>query len=191
MKKLFLIIGAPGSGKTTDAKEVSDKNATISHYSTGDMLRAEAQKGSKRGNIIKQRIDNGELVPVDIAAETIISAIELSQTPVVLVDGYPRSVEQMQALEIFLEKSDTVKLQSVIEIVVSDTTAKERVVGRSRGIDDDEKVFIHRMDVYKKPLNEILDFYKKKNLLHKIDGEGNIESVVADMEQFILKEIEK
>ncbi len=191
MKQLFLIIGAPGSGKTTDAELVSKKHPRlISHYSTGDMLRAEAASGSERGKIIKERIDNGELVPVEIAAETIISAIENAPTPVVLVDGYPRSVEQMQALEHFLESSATVTLKAVIEVVVSEAVARERVLGRARGADDDEKVFAHRMEVYKEPLADIQKHYQDKELLHKIDGERSIEEVVADMEAFILQTIQ-
>ncbi len=186
MKTLFLIIGAPGSGKTTDAEIIAKNNPElISHYSTGDMLRAEAASGSERGKIIKERIDNGELVPVEIAAETIISAIENAPTPVVLVDGYPRSVEQMEALERFLEKNTTVELKAVIEVVVSEAVARERVLGRARGADDDEKVFVHRMEVYTEPLADIQSFYEQRGKLKKINGERDIEAIVADMEKFI------
>jgi len=190
MKTLFLIIGAPGSGKTTDAEIIAKNNPElISHYSTGDMLRAEAASGSEIGKIIKERIDNGQLVPVEIAAQTIITAIENAPTQVVLVDGYPRSMEQLNALESFLEKSTTIKLQAVIEVVVSETVAKERVLGRARGADDDEKVFAHRMEIYLEPLADIQNFYEKRNLLHKINGERTVEEVVSDMENFIKENI--
>ena len=190
MKKLFLIIGAPGSGKTTDAELVSGKNSElISHYSTGDMLRNEAKSGSAMGEIIKNRIENGQLVPVEIAAQTIIEAIKNAPTEVVLVDGYPRSVEQLEALEEFLAKTNEVKLQAVIEVEVSKKVAKERVLGRARGADDDEKVFEHRMEVYLEPLEAIERFYKNKNLLHVINGERTIEEVVADMEAFVKEQV--
>ena len=190
MKTLFLIIGAPGSGKTTDAEIIAQNNPElISHYSTGDMLRAEAASGSEIGKIIKERIDNGKLVPVEIAAQTIITAIQNAPTPVVLVDGYPRSVEQMEALESFLAKTTDVTLKAVIEVVVSEAVAKERVLGRARGADDDEKVFAHRMEVYIEPLSAIQEFYTQQNKLHKISGERSVEEVVKEMEQFIKENI--
>ncbi len=185
MKTLFLIIGAPGSGKTTDAEIIAERDDDITHYSTGDMLRAEAASGSERGRIIKARIDNGELVPVDIAAQTIIDAIKNAPTPVVLIDGYPRSVEQMDALDRFLNEDRDVRLAAVIEVVVSETIAKERVLGRARGADDDEAVFKRRMQVFAEPLFDIRRFYEKKGLLHKIDGERSVAEVVEEMKAFI------
>ena len=186
MKKLFLVIGAPGSGKTTDAEVIAEKNdGPITHYSTGDMLRAEAASGSERGALIKSRIDNGELVPVEIAAETIISAIKNAPTEAVLIDGYPRSVEQMEMLDRFLRQEHGIVLQSVIEIVVSELIARERVLGRARGADDSEAVFKHRMEVFTRPLFDIRRFYEKQGLLHKIDGERSVAEVVEEMEAFI------
>ena len=80
MKKLFLIIGAPGSGMTTDAQLIAEKNNTISHYSAGDMFRAEVASGSERGKLIDSFISKGEIVPIDIAIETIIWAIKEAPT---------------------------------------------------------------------------------------------------------------
>ncbi len=186
MKTLFLIIGAPGSGKTTDAEIIAEQEfGRIIHYSTGDMLRAEAATGSERGKIIKARIDNGELVPVEIAAETIIEAIKNAPAPVVLIDGYPRSVEQMEVLDAFLRDESGVRLVAVIEVVVSEIIARERVLGRARGADDDEAVFKHRMKVYTEPLFDIRRFYESKGLLHKIDGERSVAEIVEEMKAFI------
>jgi adenylate kinase len=185
MKKLFLIIGAPGSGKTTDAELIAKKHEDITHYSTGDMFRAEVASGSKRGELIKSYIDNGDLVPIDIVIETIVGAIKATPTDVVVIDGYPRSIEQMSELDKYLEKESGVELVSVIEVVVSEETARDRVLGRGRGADDNNEVFDNRMKVYTDPLSDIQKFYEDKNLLHKEDGEGTIEEIVASMDNFI------
>lgn len=92
MKKLFLIIGAPGSGKTTDAEIIAKNNPdSINHYSTGELLRAEVASGSERGKIIEGFTSKGNLVPLEIVVETIVSAIKNAPKNVVLIDGYPEA----------------------------------------------------------------------------------------------------
>ncbi len=187
MKKIFLIIGAPGSGKTTDAELVAKRNSDkIVHYSTGDLLRAEVASGSPLGATIASYIDNGELVPLEIVMDTIKNAILKSDKPIILIDGFPRSVEQMEALDKMLAQNPNIKLEAVIEIVVSEETARERVLGRARGADDNAEVFNNRMKVYLEPLPQIEQFYESKGLLVKIDGERSIEEIVKDLEEFIL-----
>jgi len=189
MKKLFLIIGAPGSGKTTDAELIAKESENISHFSTGDMLRAEVASGSELGKEIEGYISNGLIVPIKIAITTITNAIKNASTDVIILDGYPRSIEQMDALEAFLAEDSSITLASIIEVAVSEETARERVLGRARGADDNDAVFNNRMKVYLEPLDAIRDFYTKKGLLKVISGEGSIEEIVAQMQNFINSKI--
>ena len=190
MKKLFLIIGAPGSGKTTDAELIAAKHNTITHYSTGDMFRAEVASGSEQGKLIDSYVSKGNLVPIEIVIETIVGAIKKAPTDVVIIDGYPRSGEQMTELDKYLATEDEVELMNVIEVAVSKETAFQRVLGRAADAevvraDDNEEVFLNRMKLFTDPLEEIQAFYSEKNLLKQISGEGTIEEIVSEMDKFI------
>ena len=189
MKKLFLIIGAPGSGKTTDAQLIAKNNTDcIVHYSTGDLLREEVASGSEQGKIIDGFISKGNLVPLDIVVSTIVNAISKAPKDVIIIDGY-RSIEQMKALDEKLKVQTQVQLVSVIEVQVSEEVARERVLGRARGADDNVEVFNNRMSVYLTPLKEIESFYQKANVLQTINGERSIEEIVAEMESFVKSKI--
>jgi len=192
MKKLFLIIGAPGSGKTTDASIIAENNDNIVHYSTGDMLREEVGSGSSLGQEIESYISKGALVPLEIIVNTIVSAINNAPVDNVLIDGYPRSTEQMTAFDALVAKEDNIELTSVIEVRVSEQVARDRILGRraeaapgEERSDDSEEVFNDRMKIYSDPLAEIQAFYTDKNLLKVISGERTLEEVVADMEAFV------
>ena len=189
MKKLFLIIGAPGSGKTTDAELIATQNDNITHYSTGDMLRAEVASASELGQEIEDYITKGLIVPINIAIATITNAIKSAPTDVVILDGYPRSIEQMDALEDFLSSDNSIILSNIIEVRVSEVTARDRVLGRARGADDNNEVFDNRMKVYLEPLETIKSFYNKKNCLEVISGEGTIEEIVTQMQAYIISKI--
>ena len=197
MKKLFLIIGAPGSGKTTDASIIAENNADkIVHYSTGDMLREEVASGSELGKEIESYITKGALVPLEIIVNTIVSAINHAPVPNVLIDGYPRSEEQMTAFDALVSKEENIELASVIEVRVTEACARERILGRAAEAapgegraDDNEEVFNDRMKIYTDPLAAIQRFYTDKALLTIINGERTLEEVVEEMQAFVLGKI--
>ncbi len=184
-KNLFLIIGAPGSGKTTDAGIIAANDERFAHYSTGELLRDEVARGSELGELINSFISKGNLVPIDVVVNTIISAINASDKKLILIDGYPRSIEQMMRLDSELSGDGDIKLAGVIEVDVSEDTARERVLGRARGADDNDEVFNNRMKVYNEPIAQIREFYTSKSIMHFINGERTIEEIVADMKRLV------
>lgn len=187
MTKLFLIIGAPGSGKTTDASIIAKNDERITHYSTGDLLREEVASGSKLGKEIDSFISKGNLVPLNVVVNTIVSALKKAPTPNVIIDGYPRSVEQMLEFDKVLQESKDISLEAVIEVRVSEEIAKKRVLGRARGADDNEQVFYNRMQVYTEPLEQIRAFYKDKKVYCSVNGERTIDEIVAELKNLIEK----
>ena len=191
MKSLFLIIGAPGSGKTTDASMIARMNQSIEHYSTGDLLRAEVASGSALGRQIDGFISGGNLVPLDVVVNVIIGAIKSCAKDLIIIDGYPRSVEQMSKLDEVLQGDEDVALSAVIEVCVSEEVAEQRVLGRARGADDNAEVFKNRMRVFTEPIEDIRKFYGDAGIFHTVNGERTVEEIVADINSIIAEEIEK
>jgi len=157
-----------------DAQLIAEHNDNITHYSTKE---------------IEQYISKGDLVPIGIVIQTIVTAIKNAPTDVVVIDGYPRSVEQMNELDKYLLHENSVELTYVIEVQVGEDVARDRVLGRARGADDNNEVFDNRMKVYTQPLQDIEQFYKSKNILKIINAERTIEEIVDEMEAFIKSHI--
>ena len=160
------------------------------------MLREEVGSGSALGQEIESYISKGALVPLEIIVNTIVSAINNAPVPNVLIDGYPRSEEQMIAFDELVSKEDNIELASVIEVRVTEACARERILGRAAEAapgegrsDDSEDVFNDRMKIYTDPLGAIQRFYTDKGLLTIINGERTLEEVVAEMQAFVLSKI--
>jgi len=188
-KKLILLIGAPGSGKTTDGSAIAQNHSEITAYSIGELLEKETKKDTKLGKINKNYILKGELIPTAIVIDTIMDAVKNAPTNIVLLDGFPRKEKQMKIFADILSANHTIELYSVIEIRVSEAIARERVLGRSDRADDQEEIFNNRMKIYQETISNIEEFYDHNNLLKIIDGEQEVSAVINDIDEFLKSHI--
>lgn len=190
LKKLILLIGAPGSGKTTDGSNIAKNHSDITHYSTGDLLKNEVEKETKLGKINKGFIESGELVPTDIVIDTIVGAVKNAPTDIVLLDGFPRKEKQMKFFADCLNNVDGIELSSVIEIRVSEDVSRDRVLGSDDSkTEENVNIFNNTMRIYKETITEIEEFYNQNNLLKVIDGERDVSVVVEDIDNFLQEQI--
>ena len=190
LKKLILLIGAPGSGKTTDGSNIAKNHSDITHYSTGDLLKNEVEKETKLGKINKGFVESGELVPTDIVIDTIVGAVKNAPTDIVLLDGFPRKEKQMKFFADCLNNVDGIELSSVIEIRVSEDVSRDRVLGSDDSkTEENVNIFNNTMRIYKETITEIEEFYNQNNLLKVIDGERDVSVVVEDIDNFLQEQI--
>ena len=188
-KKLILIIGAPGSGKSTDSKILAEKyKEDITTISVGELLKEEIKRGSGVGHISEKYVVAGDLVPGQVVMYVIFGLIGEAPKNIVLIDGFPRGINQMKEMgdELFMSKS--IELVSVIEIRVSESTARKRVLGDNPS-KEEEALFEHKMEIYNELIGEIESFYKKDNLLTVIDGEQSAEAVASEIDEFLKTKI--
>ena len=184
-KKLILIIGAPGSGKSTDSELIAKRHeGEITSISVDKVLKEEIDKDTAIGHIADSYLGKGEPVPGSVIMYKIIYLINHAETDVVLIDGLPRGISQMKELgdELFYDKD--IELVSVIEIRVSEETARKRVLN-DESTEKERELFEHEMEIYSDLIEEIENYYKKDNLLTIIDGENSCEEIVSEVDEYL------
>ena len=189
-KKLILLIGAPGSGKTTDAYAIAGKHPEITSYSIGELLKEEGKKNAKLAKINEGFISHGDLVPTAITIDTLCTAIQNAPTQIVLVDGFPRKEKQMKIFGDIVQQPDRVDLISVIEVRVSEAVARERVLGKEGHNDEQEEMFAHKMKIYQETIASIEAFYNEDHLLKVDNGEREASVVIDEIDEFLKSQIE-
>ncbi len=174
----LIIFGPPGAGKGTQANLISQKYG-VEHISTGDVLREAVKNETDIGKEAKKYMERGELVPDSVVIEIIRQKISSLSNGSFMLDGFPRTLAQAEALDKMLE-GQGMSLDVVIMLDVDDSEIIKRIMGRREiegRSDDTEEVVRNRLAVYREQTAPLEDYYRSKGKLVKIDGKGTIEEV--------------
>lgn len=188
-KKLILIIGPPGAGKSTECTLLTQKHKDdIASYSVTNIIKERIAEDSAIGKIMNTYVLTGDLVPGDLIMHEVIDLIKNGPKDIVLMDGLPRGLNQMKTLGDAIHMDDNIELAAVIEIKVSRETARKRRLAAD-ATQEEIDVFEHKVDIYHELLGEIEEYYKKDNLLTVIDGEKESEAVVLEIDELLTKQV--
>lgn len=190
----LVLLGPPGAGKGTQAERLGARFG-IARLSTGDMLRAAAAAGTPIGLRAKDIMARGELVPDEVVVGIIADRIAAPDAAKGFVlDGFPRTVAQAEALERLLTKRG-LKLDAVVELAVDEGILARRIESRiaetrARGeklrADDDPDVLKSRVTAYRTQTAPLSDHYRRKRMLRTVDGMQAIDMVAAAIERELL-----
>jgi len=179
--KNLLIVGMQGSGKGTQGANLV-REFNYRKLDFGSVLRAEVDKGTENGRVIDAHQKKGILVPRPIVIEVVNAFIQkaLREHVRILLDGYPRSIEQMQDLAVMLGDKET---QTVVHLVISDKTAAAAIAKRAkeenRPDDADPKVVQRRIETFKEITMPMINAYDKRGRALHVNGETGIDFATA------------
>jgi adenylate kinase len=210
----LVLMGLPGAGKGTQAEKIVEKYG-IPHISTGDMFRAAIKEGTALGLEAKSYMDRGDLVPDEVTIGIVRERLSKDDCQKgFLLDGFPRTVAQAEALENILAELNR-SIDYVINIDVDRSILMERLTGRRickdcgatyhlvfnppaqpgvcdkcggelyQRADDNEETVANRLEVNLKQAKPLLDFYEEKGYLRNINGQQEIDKVFEDISELL------
>jgi adenylate kinase len=204
----IIMLGAPGAGKGTQAKQIADKYS-IPHISTGDIFRANIKEGTELGKKAKTFMDQGLLVPDDLVVDLVVDRIKQADcSNGFVLDGFPRTIPQAESLDAALEKINE-KMDYAIDVDVPDENIINRMSGRRACIncgatyhvvtiptkvegicdrcgnpvvlrdDDQPETVKKRLEVYHEQTQPLIEYYTKQGILKSVDGTQPMMDVFA------------
>ena len=177
----IVLMGPPGAGKGTQALLVSERLG-VPHISTGDIFRANVKGGTPLGQEAQKYMDAGEYVPDSVTNAMVRDRLDQPDTaPGFLLDGYPRTVSQVDDLAAMLAEHHAA-LDHVIELTVDLEEVVDRLVKRAGAggrTDDSEEVIRHRQELFAQETAPLTAVYEAQGLLTRVDGMGSVEDVSA------------
>ena len=191
MSARLLIVGPPGAGKGTQAVDLCERLGII-QISTGDLFRAHAKAGDELGQLAASYTNKGELVPDSVTNRMVDERLDEDDIQEgFLLDGYPRNLDQVTALDEMLDKRGW-KLDVVVEIVVPDEEVIGRLLERAKiqgRADDTEEVISHRIDLYHAQTEPVVEVYGERGILVRVDGRGTIDEVAERIDAAVAEKL--
>ena len=176
---IIVLLGLIGAGKGTQAKMLVD-SMNFLHISTGDMFRESVKNQTELGKIVESYMNKGDLVPDEITIKMLLEHLDSNEpNDNLLLDGFPRTTAQCFALDEALS-SKGLFIDFALNIFVDETILLERIAKRAlieNRKDDNSEIARQRLENQRLTLQEVADFYDKKNKLIDVDGLGDIEEV--------------
>ena len=174
-----LILAPPGAGKGTQGARLA-AHFGVPHIATGDLLRAELQRGSALGHQVRSVISRGELVPDELMFDLVFRALEAARSRGGFVlDGFPRTLDQAVAARA-MARERGLAAQLAVHLQVTDAEVVRRLLARGQDRPDDTELVIRRrLQLYHEVSSPVIDYYRHRGLLVDIDGMRTVDDVTA------------
>ncbi|WP_413511393.1 adenylate kinase [Myroides odoratus] len=184
----IVLFGKPGAGKGTQAEFLKEKY-NLTHISTGDVFRFNLKNGTELGKQAKVFMDKAELVPDSITIDMLADEVEKNMDKAgFLFDGFPRTIQQAEALEALLQQKNirfvgTVGLEADDDILVQRILERGKTSGRAD--DQDEAIIRGRYEEYNEKTAPLIEYYTAKKCYNSVDGIGSVEEITKRLNAVI------